>query len=90
MIGLAANHHAVKRGQMPGHLFLRVDAAVDADHQIRKFPLEAVHEFITQRRHLAVFLGGKALEPGIVSMMAPGGSEARRLAADHPQLAHLI
>ena len=24
------------------------------------------------------------------SMMAPGGSEARRLAADHPQLAHLI
>ena len=24
------------------------------------------------------------------SMMTPGGSEARRLAADHPQLAHLI
>jgi tRNA-dihydrouridine synthase A len=56
VIGLAADHHAVDPGQLFFDLRGLRQAAVDNDGEGRKVALEAVHEVVAQRRHLAVLL----------------------------------
>ena len=68
VIGRAADHHAVDRVELRGDLPSVVDAAVEHDGQCREVALQAVHDLVAQRRHLAVLLRAQALQPRIARM----------------------
>ncbi|MNQ60869.1 hypothetical protein D3C85_751690 [compost metagenome] len=83
VIGGAAQHdavqlHAVRRIQMGLSLIQIADAAVDADGQMRPLALQTPHQIIVQRRHVAVFLGRQALQPGLARMDDEVGDPDRR------------
>ena len=68
MVGLAPNHHAVQQSQLRLQLGMRGDTAVQHHRQCREVALERMHQFVAQRRNLAVLLGRQALEPGIAGV----------------------
>ena len=68
VISLPANHDAVKFLQLPGHLFTRGDSAIDTNRQMLEVLLQAMHQFIAQRRHFPVFFRAQAFEPGVAGM----------------------
>ena len=73
LIGGAAQHHAIEMGQMRFGFLQSLDAAIEHDVQMRIFPLHPIDQIIIQRRHVAVFLGRKALQPGLARMHGETG-----------------
>ncbi len=57
VISLAPDHDTVELAQMSLDLVETGDAAVHHDAQMGKIPLQLLHEFLAQRRHVAILLG---------------------------------
>lgn len=68
LVRFTADHHSVQVLKLLLHLVERLDAAVDADVQVRHFGLEAMDKIVVQRRDLAVLLGAESLEPRLARM----------------------
>jgi hypothetical protein len=77
VISGTAEHHAIHMLEMFARLIEIGDTAIDADKDIRVLPLHAIDEIIIERRHFAVFLWRKPLQPGF-SRMNPDRVRARR------------
>ncbi|MNN33726.1 hypothetical protein D3C81_1474950 [compost metagenome] len=65
------------------------DAAVDADGQMRPLALQTPHQIVIQRRHVAVFLGRQAFQPGLARMDDKAGDPDRRRGVDRGEQADL-
>ena len=65
LVRFAADHHSVQIIKLLLYLVECLDAAVDADVQVRHLGLEAVDKIVVQRRDFAVLLGAETLEPGL-------------------------
>ena len=68
LVGFATDHYAIEVLQLLFDLVERLDAAVDADVQVRHLGLEAVDELVMEWRHFAVLFGRESLEPGFACM----------------------
>ena len=81
VIRLTSDHYAVNVLQVSGDCFVGGDAAVDDDFQLGKLLLEAVNVIVFQRRNVAVFFGGKPVQPcvaGVDDEGFAGGFVAQR------------
>ena len=68
LIGGAAHHHAVDMAQLLLRLLEAGDAAIEHDLEIGVRALEAVHNAVIERRHIAVFARRQATEPRLSRM----------------------
>jgi hypothetical protein len=59
-----------------------VDAPVEDDFQGGEIRLQAIDHLVAQRRHLAVFLGAEALEPGLAGVDGEASAARRRHPGD--------
>ena len=81
MVRLASDHYAINVLQVSGDCFVGGNAAVDDDFQIGKLLLQAVNVIVFQRRNVAVFFGGKSVQPcvaGVDDEGFAGGFVAQR------------
>ena len=72
VIGSPAQHHPVDMLKMRLGLVEICDAAIDADVEVRQALLQPVDADVVERRNIAVFLGRKALQPGLAGMHPQG------------------
>ena len=68
LVGFATDHDAIQVLELFFDLVKRLDAAVDAQVQVRHFGLEAVDELVVEWRYFAVFLGRESLEPSLAGV----------------------
>ncbi len=69
VIGGAADHHPIQPLiEQRLRLIQRGNPAIDADREFREALLHLQHQRVIERRDFAVFLGRKALQPGLARM----------------------
>ena len=86
MVRLAPQHHAITPLQGLEHTRNIAQAAIHHDGERRELLPQAAHNFVAQRRHLAVVLGGQTPEHGLAPMRiftVTGTLTAARMAATH-------
>src|SRR6266850_1745317 len=73
----SAEHHAIHMIRMKFDFFVRADAAVDHDSELRKVLLQPIDVLVLERRNLAVLFRREALEDGIARVDDEGPAAGR-------------